>query len=130
MPLVIEAKGCFARCLQHPADHLEGQLYLDRLSKRDRKDALRRTAERREAVLARCAVRPLRRPAAAPSGRCAVRPPSRPAAAPPGSTAELTRCGGFTRRPRRRLSPAPACRSPPAAPAVRRPRCRVRPCRP
>ncbi|MFF3002198.1 peptide deformylase [Kitasatospora sp. NPDC057940] len=60
-PLVIEAKGCFVRCLQHPTDHLEGQLYLDRLSKRDRKDALRRTAERREAVLARRAARPPRR---------------------------------------------------------------------
>ncbi|MET8629772.1 peptide deformylase [Kitasatospora sp. NPDC004669] len=52
-PLVIEGKGYFARCLQHETDHLEGQLYLDRLSKRDRKDALRQTAERREAVFAR-----------------------------------------------------------------------------
>ncbi|MQS15710.1 hypothetical protein F7Q99_26430 [Streptomyces kaniharaensis] len=52
-PLVIEGKGYFARCLQHETDHLEGQLYMDRLSKRDRKDTLRQTAERREAVFAR-----------------------------------------------------------------------------
>ncbi|MFC1403121.1 MULTISPECIES: peptide deformylase [Streptacidiphilus] len=51
-PLVIEGRGYFARCLQHETDHLEGRLYLDRLSKRDRKDALRQTAERREAVFA------------------------------------------------------------------------------
>jgi peptide deformylase len=56
-PLVIEGKGYFARCLQHETDHLEGQLYLDRLSKRDRKDALRQTADRREAVLARRTIR-------------------------------------------------------------------------
>ena len=52
-PLVIEGRGYFARCLQHETDHLEGRLYLDRLSKRDRKDVLRQTAERRESVFAR-----------------------------------------------------------------------------
>jgi peptide deformylase len=51
-PLVIEGWGYFARCLQHETDHLEGRLYLDRLSKRDRKDVLRQTAERRESVFA------------------------------------------------------------------------------
>ncbi|HSA50592.1 MAG TPA: peptide deformylase, partial [Yinghuangia sp.] len=39
-PLVIEGTGYFARCLQHETDHLNGYLYIDRLSKRDRKDAL------------------------------------------------------------------------------------------
>lgn len=39
-PLVIEGRGYFARCLQHETDHLHGHLYLDRLSKRERKSAL------------------------------------------------------------------------------------------
>lgn len=56
-PLVIEGTGYFARCLQHEADHLAGHTYLDRLSKRERKDALRQTEERREDVFARRAAR-------------------------------------------------------------------------
>ncbi|MEU1816879.1 peptide deformylase [Streptomyces roseifaciens] len=52
-PLVIEGIGYFARCLQHETDHLLGHTYLDRLSKRDRKDALRQMADRREDVFAR-----------------------------------------------------------------------------
>ncbi|MFJ6215631.1 peptide deformylase [Streptomyces sp. NPDC092296] len=52
-PLVIEGAGYFARCLQHETDHLYGHLYLDRLAKRDRKEALRRMAEQREDVFAR-----------------------------------------------------------------------------
>ncbi|MEV2256073.1 peptide deformylase [Streptomyces sp. NPDC050147] len=51
-PLVIEGTGYFARCLQHEVDHLVGHTYLDRLSKRDRKDALRQMEERREDVFA------------------------------------------------------------------------------
>ncbi|MFI6054706.1 peptide deformylase [Streptomyces violascens] len=51
-PLVIEGTGYFARCLQHETDHLFGHTYLDRLSKRDRKDALRQMADRREEVFA------------------------------------------------------------------------------
>ncbi|OEV08890.1 peptide deformylase [Streptomyces nanshensis] len=51
-PLVIEGTGYFARCLQHETDHLIGHTYLDRLSKRDRKDALRQMQERREDVFA------------------------------------------------------------------------------
>jgi peptide deformylase len=43
--VVIEGTGFFARCLQHETDHLNGYLYIDRLSKRDRKDALRQMAE-------------------------------------------------------------------------------------
>ncbi|WP_432015011.1 peptide deformylase [Streptomyces cucumeris] len=56
-PLVIEGTGYFARCLQHEADHLDGHLYLSRLSKRDRKEALRQMEERREDVFARRATR-------------------------------------------------------------------------
>ncbi|MER6712048.1 MULTISPECIES: peptide deformylase [unclassified Streptomyces] len=52
-PLVIEGTGYFARCLAHETDHVNGQVYLDRLSGRERKDALRQMADRREAVLAR-----------------------------------------------------------------------------
>jgi len=51
--LVIEGDAYFARCLQHEADHLSGTVYLDRLSKRNRKDALRQMEDRREAVFAR-----------------------------------------------------------------------------
>lgn len=51
-PLVIEGTGYFARCLQHETDHLFGHTYLDRLSKRDRKDALQQMAEHREDVFA------------------------------------------------------------------------------
>ncbi|MBC3842607.1 peptide deformylase [Streptacidiphilus sp. 4-A2] len=43
--VVVEGTGFFARCLQHETDHLNGYLYLDRLSKRDRKDALRQMSE-------------------------------------------------------------------------------------
>ncbi|MFI1496543.1 peptide deformylase [Streptomyces platensis] len=56
-PLVIEGTGYFARCLQHETDHLIGHTYLDRLSKRDRKDALRQMEERREDVFARRAIK-------------------------------------------------------------------------
>jgi peptide deformylase len=43
--IVVEGRGFFARCLQHETDHLGGYLYIDRLSKRDRKDALKQMAE-------------------------------------------------------------------------------------
>ncbi|MEU8780445.1 peptide deformylase [Streptomyces sp. NPDC048637] len=55
--LAIEGTGYFARCLQHESDHLFGHTYLDRLSKRDRKDALRQMADHREDVFARRAVK-------------------------------------------------------------------------
>ncbi|MFF4289084.1 peptide deformylase [Streptomyces sp. NPDC001633] len=45
-PIAVQGTGYFARCLQHETDHLYGYLYIDRLSKRDRKDALRQMAER------------------------------------------------------------------------------------
>ncbi|MFI1075104.1 peptide deformylase [Streptomyces puniciscabiei] len=56
-PLVVEGTGYFARCLIHETDHTDGHLYLDRLSKRDKKDALRQMAARRDEVLARRAAR-------------------------------------------------------------------------
>ncbi|MDT0427546.1 MULTISPECIES: peptide deformylase [Streptomyces] len=56
-PLIIEGTGYFARCLQHESDHLVGHTYLDRLSKRDRKDALRQMEERSEDVFARRALK-------------------------------------------------------------------------
>ncbi|MFE0513169.1 peptide deformylase [Streptomyces sp. NPDC058964] len=63
-PLVIEGTGYFARCLAHETDHLDGHVYLDRLSRRERKEALRQVADRRDEVLARRAAR-----TAAPAGR-------------------------------------------------------------
>jgi peptide deformylase len=56
-PLVIEGTGYFARCLQHETDHLNGYLYIDRLSKRDRRDALKQMEAQREEILARRAER-------------------------------------------------------------------------
>jgi peptide deformylase len=44
-PVIVRGSGYFARCLQHETDHLYGYLYIDRLSKRDRKDALRQMEE-------------------------------------------------------------------------------------
>lgn len=52
-PLVIEGTGYFARCLAHETDHVNGRVYLDRLSERERKQALRQTAGRRDEVFAR-----------------------------------------------------------------------------
>ncbi|ONK11438.1 peptide deformylase [Streptomyces sp. MP131-18] len=40
-PIAVRGSGYFARCLQHETDHLYGRLYIDRLSKRDRKRALK-----------------------------------------------------------------------------------------
>lgn len=56
-PVVIEGTGYFARCLQHEVDHLVGHTYLDRLSKRDRKDAVRQMEERRDDVFAQRAAK-------------------------------------------------------------------------
>ncbi|MFH8471562.1 peptide deformylase [Streptomyces sp. NPDC018000] len=56
-PLVIEGAGYFARCLQHETDHLFGHTYLDRLSKRDRKDALRQMEYNREGVFTQRAIK-------------------------------------------------------------------------
>ncbi len=51
--VVVEGTGYFARCLAHETDHTQGDVSLDRLSKRDKKDALRQTAARRDEVHAR-----------------------------------------------------------------------------
>lgn len=40
-PLVIEGTGFLARALQHETDHLDGKLYLDRLTGDTRRQALR-----------------------------------------------------------------------------------------
>ena len=39
-PLDLEGKGFLARILQHETDHLDGVLFLDRLSPEDRREAL------------------------------------------------------------------------------------------
>ncbi|MFD5392626.1 peptide deformylase, partial [Streptomyces sp. NPDC127074] len=44
-PIAVRGTGYFARCIQHETDHLYGYLYIDRLSKRDRKDVLKQMAE-------------------------------------------------------------------------------------
>ena len=40
-PLELEGSGLMARCLQHEVDHLDGKLFLDRLTGDARKGALR-----------------------------------------------------------------------------------------
>ena len=40
-PLTLEGTGLMARCLQHEFDHLDGKLFLDRLTGEARKTALR-----------------------------------------------------------------------------------------
>jgi len=47
--LEIEAEGFHARVLQHEIDHLEGTLILDRISRGDRREAMRAMREAREA---------------------------------------------------------------------------------
>mgnify|MGYP001568121861 CR=1 FL=1 len=41
IPVTVEAEGLLAVCLQHECDHLEGLLYIDRLSRLKRKLLLR-----------------------------------------------------------------------------------------
>jgi len=52
-PLVIEGTGYFARCLQHEVDHLDGRLYIDRLTKDERRSVLDEMAELRDRVFVR-----------------------------------------------------------------------------
>ena len=40
-PLRLEGEGLMARCLQHEVDHLDGKVFLDRLTGDARKSALR-----------------------------------------------------------------------------------------
>jgi peptide deformylase len=45
----IEAVGLLAQCIQHEIDHLDGKLYIDRLSSLKRERLLKRQREEREA---------------------------------------------------------------------------------
>ena len=44
-PMTVEATGLLARCLQHETDHLDGTLYIDRLDRNLRRQALRAIRE-------------------------------------------------------------------------------------
>lgn len=44
--IVLEGEGLFAQMLQHETDHLDGMLYLRRLTPEDRKTAMREVRER------------------------------------------------------------------------------------
>lgn len=44
-PVVVEGEGLMARCLQHECDHLDGKLYIDRLSGATRKQAMKAVRE-------------------------------------------------------------------------------------
>jgi len=39
--VVVEGEGLMARCLQHEVDHLDGMLYIERLERSVRKQAMR-----------------------------------------------------------------------------------------
>ncbi|MFJ3824133.1 peptide deformylase [Streptomyces nodosus] len=45
-PVTVEGTGWFARCLQHECDHLDGGLYVDRLSGRRQRRVLRQWSRR------------------------------------------------------------------------------------
>jgi peptide deformylase len=45
-PLRLEGSGLMARALQHEVDHLDGKLFLDRLTGEARKTALRALRDR------------------------------------------------------------------------------------
>ena len=45
-PLRLEGDGLMARCLQHEVDHLDGKVFLDRLTGEARKSALRALRDR------------------------------------------------------------------------------------
>ncbi|HPJ19146.1 MAG: peptide deformylase [Actinobacteria bacterium] len=49
-PIKVSGDGLLARCLQHEYDHLEGMLYIDRLSARARKKVLKAYAEEHQAL--------------------------------------------------------------------------------
>ncbi|MEV6042067.1 peptide deformylase [Streptomyces sp. SID1034] len=55
--VVIEGTGYFARCLLHETDHLNGLLYVDRLTKRQRRSVLREMDDVKDSVFARRAER-------------------------------------------------------------------------
>lgn len=45
-PVVVEGEELMARCLQHETDHLEGKLYIDRLERKCRVQAMRQLREK------------------------------------------------------------------------------------
>ena len=45
-PLQVEGDGLLARCMQHEIDHLDGVLFIERMSRGDRKRALKQWHER------------------------------------------------------------------------------------
>ena len=49
-PFEVEAEGLLAQCIQHEIDHLDGKLYIDRLSSLKRERLLKRMREEREAA--------------------------------------------------------------------------------
>jgi len=49
-PFEIEAEGLMAQCIQHELDHLDGKLYIDRLSSLKRERLLKRQREERDAA--------------------------------------------------------------------------------
>ena len=46
-PFEVEAEGLLAQCIQHEIDHLDGKLYIDRLSSLKRERLLKRLKEER-----------------------------------------------------------------------------------
>lgn len=44
-PVVVEGEGLMARMLQHEVDHLDGMLYIDRLARATRKEAMKAIRE-------------------------------------------------------------------------------------
>jgi len=44
--LQVDGEGLLARCMQHEIDHLDGVLFIERLSRGDRKRALKQWRER------------------------------------------------------------------------------------
>lgn len=52
-PLRIEGVGLFARCLLHETDHLDGRLYLDHLTPKERRRAMREMEAERDETWAR-----------------------------------------------------------------------------
>ena len=54
-PFEIEAEGLLAQCIQHEIDHLDGKLYIDRLSSLKRERLLKRLREERDAAAGKAA---------------------------------------------------------------------------
>lgn len=44
-PLSLSASGLLARCFQHETDHINGEIYVDKLERDERKSALKAIRE-------------------------------------------------------------------------------------